>query len=147
MYADQFAKSMSWRHMKSDRIGASRGRFQRELTSNYRLSTMRPAVAAGELAAIVNIRSGSDWGSTMNSDAVSLSHSRISNEAGHGDSNRQKQARELAIESLVKETLADPEKIRRLYDAAHARLAAQARIKTYVSVIATRLVRVAIQKE
>lgn len=83
----------------------------------------------------------------MNSTQISADNGSATRMADDGqvDSRRQRQTRELAIEALVKETRADADKVRELYDAEHARLAAQAKIKTYVSVIATRLVRVAIQ--
>jgi oligoendopeptidase F len=60
---------------------------------------------------------------------------------------RDSQVREQAIEALVKEIHIDVEQIRQLYDAEHARLAAQAKIKTYVSLIAMRLVRESLQQE
>jgi hypothetical protein len=61
------------------------------------------------------------------------------------DAGRHK-ADELAIETLAKETHAGVEVVRELYEAEHARLSAQARIKTYVSVFATRVVRSTLQE-
>jgi hypothetical protein len=61
------------------------------------------------------------------------------------NSRRQKQTRDLAIETLVKETHLDAAQVGPLYDAAHDELASHAKIKTYISVIATRLVRVRLQ--
>lgn len=60
------------------------------------------------------------------------------------ESRRQQQAHEQTIESLVKETQAGVDQVRALYEAEHARLAAAAKIKTYVPVIAARLVRSAL---
>jgi hypothetical protein len=60
------------------------------------------------------------------------------------DSRRQQQVHEQTIESLVKETRAGIEQVRALYEAEHARLVAEAKIKTYVPVIAARLVRTAL---
>ena len=54
-----------------------------------------------------------------------------------GDPAKQQQT----IEALAKETDASVEHVRELYEIEHARLASQARVKTFVSVIATRLVR------
>jgi len=51
------------------------------------------------------------------------------------------------IETLAKENHAPIERVRELYETAHARLHAQARVKTFVSVIATRLVRNALHAE
>lgn len=51
------------------------------------------------------------------------------------------------IETLAKENSAPVDHVRQLYEAEHARLSAQARVKTFVSVIATRLVRNALQGE
>ena len=45
------------------------------------------------------------------------------------------------IEALAKESDAPIEHVRELYEIEHARLNSQARVKTFVSVIATRLVR------
>jgi Protein of unknown function (DUF3562) len=61
------------------------------------------------------------------------------------DTGRQQKTHELAIEALAKETKTGVDRVRELYEAEHARLAAQARIKTYVAVFATRLVRNALQ--
>lgn len=54
-----------------------------------------------------------------------------------GDPAKQQQA----IEALAKESDTPVEHVRELYEFEHARLASQARVKTFVSVIATRLVR------
>ena len=48
---------------------------------------------------------------------------------------------EQVIESLAKETQAEIDHVRELYEEEHARLTAAARVKTFVTVIATRLVR------
>ena len=45
------------------------------------------------------------------------------------------------IEALAKENSATVEHVRELFEIEHARLHAEARVKTFVSVIATRLVR------
>jgi hypothetical protein len=63
-----------------------------------------------------------------------------------GDAGRQQKAHELAIEALAKETHAGVDRVRELYEAEHSRLASQARIKTYVSVFATRVVRSTLQQ-
>jgi hypothetical protein len=52
-----------------------------------------------------------------------------------------------AIESLAKETQAEVEHVRELYEVEHAKLIAEARVKTFVSVIAVRLVRIALSQE
>ena len=49
------------------------------------------------------------------------------------------------IETLAKDSAAPVDRVRQLYEAEHARLSAEARVKTFVSVIATRLVRNALQ--
>lgn len=54
-----------------------------------------------------------------------------------GDPAKQQQA----IEALAKESETSVEHVRELYEIEHARLVSQARVKTFVSVIATRLVR------
>ncbi|WP_129775284.1 DUF3562 domain-containing protein [Peristeroidobacter soli] len=54
-----------------------------------------------------------------------------------GDPAKQQQA----IEALAKESETSIEHVRELYEIEHARLNSQARVKTFVSVIATRLVR------
>ena len=54
-----------------------------------------------------------------------------------GDPAKQQQA----IEALAKESETSVEHVRELYEMEHARLVSQARVKTFVSVIATRLVR------
>jgi hypothetical protein len=59
---------------------------------------------------------------------------------------RQKKADDQAIEQLAKETHVEVDHVRKLFEVEHARLASQARIKTYLSVIATRLVRNALQE-
>jgi hypothetical protein len=63
-----------------------------------------------------------------------------------GDAGRQQQVHEQTIEALAKETHAGVDRVRALYEVEHARLAAEARIKTYVSVIAARLVRTALHE-
>ncbi len=45
------------------------------------------------------------------------------------------------IESLAKENSASVDHVRELFESEHARLISDARVKTFVSVIATRLVR------
>ena len=55
--------------------------------------------------------------------------------------------RESTIAELVKETHADAEKVRRLYDAALSRLASQTRVKTYASVVAANIVRAALERD
>jgi hypothetical protein len=45
------------------------------------------------------------------------------------------------IEALARESDTSIEHVRELYEIEHARLTSQARVKTFVSVIATRLVR------
>lgn len=62
------------------------------------------------------------------------------------DSSRQHLVHELAIEALVKETNVGVERVRELYEVEHARLSSQAKIKTYVSVFAARLVRTALHE-
>jgi hypothetical protein len=79
------------------------------------------------------LREKNDWSQTMNSSTVAR------------DAGRHK-ADELAIESLAKEMHAGVDIVRQLYEAEHARLSAEARIKTYVSVFATRMVRSALQE-
>jgi hypothetical protein len=54
-----------------------------------------------------------------------------------GDPAKQRQD----IEALAKESDAPVEHVRELYEMEHARLTSQARVKTFVAVIATRLVR------
>lgn len=49
------------------------------------------------------------------------------------------------IEALAKETAVSVERVREIYELECSRLDADARVKTYVSVIATRLVRNALQ--
>ena len=49
------------------------------------------------------------------------------------------------IEALAKEVDVDVERVREIYETERSRLDADARVKTYVSVIATRLVRNALQ--
>jgi hypothetical protein len=60
-----------------------------------------------------------------------------------GDPAKQQQA----IEALAKESETSVEHVRELYELEHARLASQARVKTFVSVIATRLVRNTLHSE
>jgi len=45
------------------------------------------------------------------------------------------------IETLAKENAASVDHVRELFESEHARLNSEARVKTFVSVIATRLVR------
>jgi hypothetical protein len=54
-----------------------------------------------------------------------------------GDPSRHSQV----IETLARENSASVEHVRELFETEHARLHAAARVKTFVSVIATRLVR------
>jgi hypothetical protein len=61
-----------------------------------------------------------------------------------GDAARQKQTHEQTIDALARETRAGIELVRELYEAEHARLVSTARVKTFVSLIATRLVRTAL---
>ena len=51
------------------------------------------------------------------------------------------------IETLAKENRASVDHVRELYESEHARLEAEARVKTFVAVIATRLVRNALISE
>ena len=51
------------------------------------------------------------------------------------------------IETLAKENAAPVDHVRELYETEHARLNAEARVKTYVAVIATRLVKHALHAE
>ena len=51
------------------------------------------------------------------------------------------------IESLARETQADVDHVREIYEVEHARLNAEARVKTFVSVIAVRLVRNVLHQE
>jgi hypothetical protein len=51
------------------------------------------------------------------------------------------------IETLAKESLAPIDRVRELFETEHARLESEARVKTFVSVIATRLVRNALHAE
>ena len=48
---------------------------------------------------------------------------------------------EQVIEALARETEAPVEHVRELFEAEHSRLSSAARVKTFVSVIATRLVK------
>jgi hypothetical protein len=56
---------------------------------------------------------------------------------GAGDPSRHQQV----IETLAKENSTSVDHVRELFETEHARLQAEARVKTYVAVIATRLVR------
>jgi Protein of unknown function (DUF3562) len=56
---------------------------------------------------------------------------------GAGDPSRHQQV----IETLAKENSTSVDHVRELFELEHARLHAEARVKTYVAVIATRLVR------
>ena len=60
-----------------------------------------------------------------------------------GDPARHQQA----IDALARETHAEPDRVRELYEIEHAKLIAEARVKTFVSVIAVRLVRIALHEE
>ena len=51
------------------------------------------------------------------------------------------------VNSLAQESSASPEHVRELFESTRAELESEARIKTYVSVIATRLVRNVLQAE
>lgn len=51
------------------------------------------------------------------------------------------------IETLAKENRTSVEHVRELFENEHARLDSEARVKTFVGVIATRLVRRVLQKE
>jgi hypothetical protein len=51
------------------------------------------------------------------------------------------------IEALARENDSSIDHVRELYEMEHARLASDARVKTYVSVIATRLVKKALHAE
>ena len=51
------------------------------------------------------------------------------------------------IEALARETASSVDHVRTLFETEHARLDSQARVKTFVSVIATRLVRNVLQAE
>ncbi|HKS57162.1 MAG TPA: DUF3562 domain-containing protein [Steroidobacteraceae bacterium] len=59
----------------------------------------------------------------------------LRNSAGDPARNQQ------VIETLAKENSASVEHVRELFESEHRRLETQARVKTFVSVIATRLVR------
>lgn len=59
----------------------------------------------------------------------------LRNSAGDPARNQQ------VIETLAKENQTSVDHVRELFENEHARLHAEARVKTYVSVIATRLVR------
>lgn len=51
------------------------------------------------------------------------------------------------VNTLAQESSASPEHVRELFESTRAELESEARIKTYVSVIATRLVRNVLQAE
>jgi hypothetical protein len=51
------------------------------------------------------------------------------------------------IEALAKENSASVDHVRELFESEHARLESQARVKTFVSVIVTRLVRRVLRRE
>lgn len=59
------------------------------------------------------------------------------------DPTRQQQV----IEALAKETHAEVDHVRELYEVEHAKLTATARVKTFVGVITTRLVRNVLHRE
>jgi len=63
-----------------------------------------------------------------------------------GPTLKAQQMQEQAIEALAKELPVSVDKVRELYEAEHARLLEHARIKTYVPVIAARLVRTALHQ-
>jgi hypothetical protein len=60
-----------------------------------------------------------------------------------GDPGRHQQL----IETLAKENSASVDHVRELFESEHARLDSEARVKTFVGVIATRLVRRVLRKE
>lgn len=51
------------------------------------------------------------------------------------------------IEALAKETHAPVDHVRELFESEHKKLESQARVKTFVSVITTRLVRTVLRRE
>jgi len=51
------------------------------------------------------------------------------------------------IEALARENSASVDHVRELFESEHARLESQARVKTFVAVIATRLVRRVLRRE
>ena len=57
------------------------------------------------------------------------------------------QVQEHEIESIAKEMQVDVDQVRSLYQAERARLESQATVKTFVGVIATRLVRNALTRD
>ncbi len=65
----------------------------------------------------------------------------LRNNAGDPARNQQ------VIEALAKENQASVDHVRELFESEHRRLEAQARVKTFVSVIATRLVRRVLRRE
>jgi hypothetical protein len=66
--------------------------------------------------------------------------------SNEGSANRLQQLHEQTIEALAKESLIEIDRVRSLYEAEHSRLLETARIKTYVPVIAARLVRIALHQ-
>ena len=65
----------------------------------------------------------------------------LRNNAGDPARNQQ------VIEALAKENQASVDHVRELFETEHRRLESEARVKTFVSVIATRLVRRVLRKE
>jgi hypothetical protein len=62
------------------------------------------------------------------------------------DTSRLQQLAEQVIEALARESMVEVHHVRALYEAEHARLLEHAKIKTYVPVIAARLVRTALSQ-
>ena len=75
---------------------------------------------------------------------AAVSHQTAPPAGKHDKIDRTQKNDELAIEALAKETSVSVDKVRELYMTEHARLTAHARIKTFVSVFAARLVRSAL---
>jgi hypothetical protein len=71
----------------------------------------------------------------------------VKGEPNSNDSKQNLKAAEIAIESLARETHADIELVRSLYEHEHNRLASQAKIRTYLPVITARIVRMTLQSE
>lgn len=65
----------------------------------------------------------------------------LRNHAGDPARNQQ------VIEALAKENSASVDHVRELFETEHRRLSSEARVKTFVSVIATRLVRRVLRQE
>jgi hypothetical protein len=64
-----------------------------------------------------------------------------------GNQTRDDAGDQKVIEALAKENNTSVDRVRELFEAEHAKLAADARVKTYISVIATRLVRNALAND